>query len=298
VRARRWLGLLLLTLACRPRPDQVSARVNGQVITNEQVRLEQLFEGDYGRPAPDTLESLIDQVLILQEGARLGVRLAPGALDAAEDAARAGTPWPELEASLQEQGLTLSLWRARLAQSALADEVVRAAVRSKVDIGPQEIQDYFWEHLPAFRKGKRWRVRQIYTKDRANARAAVQELELGEKFEAVAGRRGEGPEAARGGDLGELKPSALPKPLIKALEKLKPGHYSEPVRSPWGWHVLYLEEVLREQGDNMEQATPKAHHLLLKEKEAQLFQLWLGRLREKAVIERLAYAKAPQLKRE
>jgi parvulin-like peptidyl-prolyl isomerase len=189
---------------------------------------------------------------------------------------------------LAERGVSLKEWHDRLAEAALADEVVRHAVRSNVDIGRQEIQDYYWEHLPLFRHSDRKVLRQIFTKTRAEGEAALREVQLGEPFPAVAARRGQGPEAAQGGLLGPLSKAQLPKPLADAAQKLKAKQVSPLVRSPWGWHLLYVEALDPAEGDSLDQATPKAQARLLRDKEQLLYQLWLGRLREQAKIEHLA----------
>ena len=284
------LGLVgwALLAACAPHKSAAPvATVNGEPISARAYDLELRL----ARPELDVdggiLEGLIDQALILQEGRRLGVSLNEDALKAAEAFARSGTDDATLAQSLDERGVSLKEWRERVAQGALTDEVVRQAVRNKVDIGRQEIQDYYWEHLPAFRKGERRVLRQIFTALHKDGEAALRELQLGEPFVDVAKRRGQGPEAADGGLLGPEGKTQLPKELATAIKKLKPGQFSPLVHSPWGWHLLYLEEVQKEQGDSLDQAAPKAHARLLRDKEQDLYRLWLTGLREQARIERL-----------
>jgi parvulin-like peptidyl-prolyl isomerase len=208
-------------------------------------------------------------------------------LQAAEGLARDGTDDATLAQSLAERGVDVKEWRERLAQAALADEVVRYAVRNSVEIGHQEIQDYYWEHLPAFRHGDRKVLRQIFTKTRAEGEVALKEIELGEAFASVAKRRSQGPEAAEGGLLGPLSKAQLPKSLAEAAQKLRAKQVSPLVHSPWGWHLLYVEALDPAEGDSLEQAAPRARLHLLRDKEQLLFQLWLGRLREQAKIERV-----------
>lgn len=289
MRKLAWGLLALATLAaCRPHDNSPAlVAVNGEPISAQDLDLELRLAGPEAGSASLLLEGLVDQALILQEGRRLGVTLSQDALAAAEALARGGTDDETLSATLKERGATLKEWKGRLAQAALADEVVRQAVRSKVEIGRQEIQDYYWEHLPAFRRPAKRILRQVFSEKRAGAQAALSELQLGAKFEEVAKRRGEGPEAANGGWLGAEGRNQLPKELAAAAQKLKPGEFSGLLHSPWGWHILYLDSVEKEQGDTLDQAAPKAHAKLLKEKEQVLYQLWLERLREQAKIEKL-----------
>jgi parvulin-like peptidyl-prolyl isomerase len=259
--------------------------VNGEPISTQDLDLERRLAGPERVDDHALLDGLVDQALILQEGRRLSVTLSPEVLRNAEGSARDALDDAALAQSLAERGVTVKEWRGRLAQAALADEVVRRAVRGNVEIGRQEIQDYYWENLPAFRHVDRKVLRQIFTKSRADAEAALREVQLGEPFAVVAARRGQGPEAAQGGLLGPLSKAQLPKALANAAQKLKAKETSPVVRSPWGWHLLYVEALDPAEGDSLDQAAPKAHARLLRDKEQVLFQLWLGRLREQAKIE-------------
>jgi parvulin-like peptidyl-prolyl isomerase len=293
VKAGAW-GLLVLALcsACAPKENlPAAATVNGEPVSFKALQLEERLAGP-GVGADELLDDLIDQTLVLQEGRRLGVTLSQDQLKTAEAWAEAGTDEAVMAQSLAERGATLQEWRDRLAQAALADEVVHQAVRNKLDIGHQEIQDYYWENLTAFRRSERRVLRQIYTHRRDDAEAALKDLHHGLPFAQVAAQRGQGPEAKDGGLLGPEGRLQLPKELTKAQLKLKVGQYSPLVHSPWGWHILYLESVQKEQGDSLDQATPKAHARLLRDKEQLLYQLWLGRLREQAKIERFSAAVA------
>ncbi len=291
-----WLalaGVIGLSACQRTPPSPPLVSVNGEVITAEALDLEVRLAGPMGPNPAAQLEELIDQALILQEGRRLGITLSQDALAAAEAFARAGTDDETLDATLSERGVSLKEWKTRLAQTALADEVVRQAVRNKLDVGRQEIQDYYWEHLPAFRRGQRRVYRQVFSAKRAGADAALAELQLGGKFEEVAKRRGEGPEANDGGLLGAEGRNQWPQALAAAAQKLKLHEFSPVLKSPWGWHVLYLEAIEKEQGESLDQAAPKARAKLMKEKELVLYQLWLEHLREQAKIERLSAQTTP-----
>ena len=48
------------------------------------------------------------------------------------------------------------------------------------------------------------------------------------------------PIAAAGGDIGWLTPAQLGSPLGTAVEKMKPGEMSYPIRTPGGYYILYV----------------------------------------------------------
>jgi parvulin-like peptidyl-prolyl isomerase len=295
VRKTGWaLACLLGLAACAPRvASPVAATVNGEAISVADLDLEQRLAGPGKADANDLLDGLIDQTLILQEGRRMSVVLGGDALKAAEESYSGGTDDKTLAAGLAVNGVSLNAWRQRVDQAALADEVINQAIRSKVDIGRQEIQDYYWVHVTAFRSGDRKLLRQIFCRDRASAEAAMKQLHAGAAFADVAKRYGQAPEAAQGGLLDPMSRQQMPKALATATQKLKVGEISPIIRSPWGWHILRLEADQKEQADSLDQATPLAHARLLRDKEQILYQLWLEHLREQAKIVRLITQASP-----
>ena len=282
------LGLWTALAGCRPAPVEAPLlRVNGEPITATQLRQEQAFLGDAAPNATEALDGLIDQALILQEARRLGLHLSEDDEKNAQAQAMAGTDEGLLEASLKARGLTLKEWQARLARAALADATVQADVRSHLEVGRQEIQDRYWEHITAYRSPARRVLRQIYTRRRSEAEAAERQLDLGEPFTAVAKAMGQGPEAAAGGLLGAQAVSELPKSLGRVAGQLKAGERSRILASHWGYHILLCESLSPAISLSLDQAAPQAQATLLREKERDLYRAWLARLRESAVIERL-----------
>lgn len=281
------LSLGLLTLACRPQPNgPVLAVVNGQPISAGQLEAERALLQPLAPADADLLEDLIDQALILQVARREGLTLDAQDRRNAEDLALAGTDPALLKASLESQGLDYQRWSRRVHRAALIDEVVRRQVRRRLNVSTQEVQDHYWENLPSYRSVDKRVLRQVFTTSRAAADKARRELELGEPFAEVARRHGRGPEAANGGELGAWVLRSLPKVLAQAAASLKPGRYSAPLQSPWGWHILYLEARLPGAGDSLERSAPQVRARLLREKEQSEYRAWLARLRAQAVIER------------
>jgi len=64
----------------------------------------------------------------------------------------------------------------------------------------------------------------------------------GADFAAIARTRSTGPGTEQGGDLGFFKKGDMVPEFAEAAFKLQPGQISAPVRSPFGWHVIKVEE--------------------------------------------------------
>ncbi|HTB22348.1 MAG TPA: peptidyl-prolyl cis-trans isomerase [bacterium] len=289
LRSGLWAILLACGLAACAPPKQgppLAARVNGEPITVAQWNQECRFLGDLDPDGTEALDGLIDQVLILQEGRRLGLTF--GDADRAKALAEGmdGVDPALLDSSLKVRGLTREEWQDRVVREAEADAAVELAMRGRLQVSDQEVQDGYWEHLLLYRRSPRRVLRQIFTRTRPAAEGAMRELEMGDPFSEVAAAQGQGPEAAQGGLLGPVSRDELPKALIKAAWALKPGTYSPIVASHWGYHILYLESLVPGDPGSLEEAAPAARAALLLDKEQVSYRAWLARLREAAVIER------------
>ncbi|MGZ8261771.1 MAG: peptidylprolyl isomerase, partial [Methylotenera sp.] len=82
-------------------------------------------------------------------------------------------------------------------------------------------------------------------------------LDNGVKFEELARQYSEDGTASNGGDLGWVNPGDTVPQFEKAMNELKDGQISAPVRSPFGWHVIQVLER-RKQDMSKEAARLKA----------------------------------------
>ncbi|MBL6454983.1 peptidylprolyl isomerase [Belnapia sp. T6] len=86
-------------------------------------------------------------------------------------------------------------------------------------------------------------ARHILVQTEAEAKAVLAELAGGADFADLAKRRSRDPGAHDGGDLGFFKRADMVPEFAEAAFALQPGQVSPaPVRSPFGWHVIKLEE--------------------------------------------------------
>jgi len=93
--------------------------------------------------------------------------------------------------------------------------------------------------------------------------------------------------ALKGGELGWSDPTRYAKKFTEQLAMLKPGEFSAPFRSQFGWHVVQLME--ERTADTTEQnKMDRAYQILYKRKFAEEIENWLREIREQAYIEVVA----------
>ncbi len=88
-----------------------------------------------------------------------------------------------------------------------------------------------------------YKLRHTLNDKEEDAKAVVAELDKGSAFADVAKKLSSGPSAAEGGDLGWLSPQDMVPGFKEVAIDLEAGKYSTPVKTQFGWHVIYLEET-------------------------------------------------------
>ena len=119
----------------------------------------------------------------------------------------------------------------------------------------EEISDYYTRHSETFQSQEQVRARHILVKvalsvsaaqeaeARTRAEALLTSLRHGEDFATVAQQHSEDTAtAAKGGDLDYFPRGQMVKPFEDAAFALPVGQLSELVRSPFGWHILRIED--------------------------------------------------------
>lgn len=121
--------------------------------------------------------------------------------------------------------------------------------------------------------------------DAKNRVAQLKErIEHGAKFEELARQFSEDGSASRGGDLNWLSPGVTVPEFEKAMDTLPPGQLSEPVRTPFGWHLIQVLER-RNEDVSKERQHMQARQELRSRKAEEAYQEWLRQLRDRAYIE-------------
>lgn len=89
--------------------------------------------------------------------------------------------------------------------------------------------------------------------------------------------------AAKGGDLGWVKPGFLTPPFEKAMNDLKPGQISQPVESQYGWHLI---EVLgrKKVDDTKAFQQNRVKQMIYERKYDDKYQNWIQQMRQASYI--------------
>lgn len=242
-----------------PPGDPVVARVDGQPILLSDLTAA-------ARDLPEELRAAPPQMLY---PLLLDQLIAGRAVTAAARRAHLDQD-PEVQARIrraEEQELQQA-WLSREIATRVTDEAIRARYDRDVANRPAE---------------EEVRARHILVPTESEAREVLAEIRGGADFTAVAQRRSSGPGAREGGDLGFFRRGDMVPEFAEAAFALQAGQISEnPVRSPFGWHVIKVEERRQAAAPSLEEAAPAIRQRLL---EAEV-QAAVERARSEAQVER------------
>lgn len=130
------------------------------------------------------------------------------------------------------------------------------------------------------------KITEVMSDKEAQAKIDVikERLDNGEKFEALARQFSEDSTASNGGDLNWVNPGDTVPPFENAMNALKDGQISAPVRSQFGWHIIQVIER-RSQDMSKESARLKARQEIRARKADEAYQDWIRELRDRAYVE-------------
>ena len=224
------VSLLLSTLATAT----TLATVNGKNITSDEVN-KILLEGTQGRfmslpkEKQDELQKRVVDGIITQELVFADAK-KNGVLESAE--------YKEELADITDR-----------IQKQLAAKVWEQQELAKVTVTDKEKRDYYKKNSSEFVEKEKVHARHILVKEEGEAKAIIKELKplkgekLKEKFIELAQQKSTGPSAPKGGDLGYFPQGQMVPSFNDAVFAMKKGTITTtPVKSQFGYHVIYLED--------------------------------------------------------
>lgn len=312
-----WGTALLVLLpggAARAQPSAygLAAKVNGVGISNETLELtfqEYLQEKKVNIAAirnPDrvkgmrreALDLLIDRELAWQAAQKEKVLATEAEVAEVVGAMRARFKSEQsFLVKLRIEGYTEETYREHVHRLVSARKYMDRVAAKASGISDEEIHAFYTANPAKFRLPERVRARHILVKAdpaageegrraaREKMEAILEELHAGEDFAELARKRSEDSSAARGGDLGAFPRGTMVKSFEDAAFALEAGAVSDPVETPFGYHIIKVEERIPGTVVTEEEAREQIRSYLQGGKAREAVQAELSRLRSEAKIE-------------
>ena len=268
------LSALLLTGVMASAKTLVT--VNGKPITQEEVdqELMQATQGRFNQVPADrqaafrqqVLQQLIGKELIFDDAKKKGI------LKSAEYKKE----YKKLEARMKKE-LAIQVWQKKVLDS--------------IKISNKELKNYYKKNIDEFRQKETVHARHILVKTEAEAKKIINELKplsgekLKEKFIALAKKESTGPSGKNGGDLGYFAKGQMVPAFNDKVFSMKKGTITlKPVKTQFGYHVIYLEDKKPSMTRSFDEVKPFIEQRLKMEKFKEVMKNKMDKLQKKATI--------------
>ena len=162
--------------------------------------------------------------------------------------------------------------------------LIRAYINEYLTANPvtDDVLKKEYETIKAGLGDKEYRARHILVEKKEEAENIIKQLQGGAKFEELAKANSKDPGSKEnGGDLDWAVPSNFVKPFADAMIALQKGKYTAtPVQSPFGFHVIQLEDTREAKAPSFEEVKQQLSQRL----QGQVIEKHLAELRVKAGV--------------
>ncbi|MEX2454012.1 MAG: peptidylprolyl isomerase [Rhodospirillaceae bacterium] len=163
----------------------------------------------------------------------------------------------------------------------LEEAYLRREIEEKVT--EDSLRARYRDSIASFDAVEEVRARHILVKTEEEAAAIIGEIAGGADFATLASEKSIGPSNARGGDLDYFGRGQMVKPFEDAAFALGKGEVTQkPVQSPFGWHVIKLEDKRQSKPPSFEEAQGR----LAQEMSQEIAEEAVQKLSEGAAIQR------------
>jgi peptidyl-prolyl cis-trans isomerase SurA len=196
------------------------------------------------------LRSLVDEKLQLQEAKKQNVVATDDEINnALGQIEKQNNMQPgQINQFLKERGIDRSSLINQVTASIVWAKLVRRKAAETTEISDDEV-DEAMKRLKEHANEPQSRIAEIFlavdnpsqdAEVRALAEKLTEQMKQGARFSAIAQQFSQSATAAVGGDMGWMRPDQLPPDLAKAVEPLKGGELSAPIRTNSGYYLLLV----------------------------------------------------------
>ena len=228
-------ALCVSLVACNNGGGGNIAAVNGQAISRADFD----HKLESSPAAKQVLGQLVQQQLLDQYARDKKIEVTQAEIDKKKDETKARMQPGQYEQVVKSQGLS----EADLNQIFKQQVVIEKAVAPQIHVSDSDIKTYFDKNRTLFDKPAQVRARHILVADQAKAKEVLAKLKAGGNWDALAKQYSTDPASKdKGGELGFFGRGQMVGPFQDAAFGAKVGQIVGPVKSPFGYHVIQVEE--------------------------------------------------------
>jgi foldase protein PrsA len=270
-------ALCVSLVACNNGGGNVAA-VNGQAISRADFD----HKLESAPAAKQVLGQLVQQQLLDQYARDKKIDVTQAEIDKKKEETKARMQPGQFDQVVKSQGLS----DADLNQIFKQQVVIEKAVAPQTHVGESDIKAYFDKNRTLFDKPAQVRARHILVADAAKAKEVMAKLKAGGSWDALAKQYSTDPASKdKGGELGFFGRGQMVGPFQDAAFSAKVNQIVGPVKSPFGYHVIQVEEKKPAQPASFASAHDTIKTQLTSQQQGTIVPAFLQKLRADAKID-------------
>ncbi len=290
--------------------DKIVAVVNDEVITLSDIRVagrdilnslgslsaEERVNREIAAKST-ILDKLIENLLIMQEAKRFGIRASEEEVQKAVEDVRGKNRLTEKEflRALSEMGVTIKAYSDNVEKEIIRSKFMSRVIGSRVNISDDEIEFYYNRKGDAFILPGEIRLGQVLLltsnntsedekkETRSKAQWVLNKIKEGEDFEKLASKYSQVPD--KGGDLGYVRKGEINPEIEKVVFNLKEGEVSGLVETSLGFHIFKIVDIKDENKKPLSEVKEEIKSILFNERMDEVYQEWLEHMKTISYIE-------------
>lgn len=295
--------------------EEIVARVNNEIITlsdyqqaDQQMRQEvaqecqgctpDKIEAEIKDQEKDQLRNLIDNLLLEERAKDMGISVETDVIKQLDDVRRQnGLDSMEALQKAVESGTGMSWedYKQQIRNQLLRQKVIEQEVSGKMNISPDQVQQYYNAHKDEFVMPEQVVLSEIFLGTQGRTPEEIEaihkkaddlraRIERGADFTQIAQRYSEGRTAHDGGDLGSFKRGTLDPQLEEAVFKLQKGGTTQVIQTQTGFEILRVDQHYQSGQQPLAKVENQIENKLYMQQMEPALRQYLAQLREESYI--------------
>jgi len=255
------------------------------------------LEAKFNEKAKDALRDLIDQQLLVQQAAEVGINVDADVVKRL-DGIRIQMKLPSMEAleeAVEKQGMNYEDFKQNLHDNIVTQQVISREVGSRINVSPAEISAYYDKHKKELERPEGVHVQQILISTdgkpaeelpnlQKKADEALAQARANQDFADLARKDSDDATAASGGDAGFFERGTMAPEIETVAFSLKKNQVSDVIRTKYGFLILKLLEHTQAGVPSLADSEASIHERIYYEKIQPALREYLTKLRQESYI--------------
>jgi parvulin-like peptidyl-prolyl isomerase len=234
------------------------------------------------------LKRMIEDILLDQEARRSGLDMNTEAFTAKVREAIAPYDDLYLEQATEASHQTVAEWNRAFRRRLVHERLINREVLARIQVTDREVSRYYEQNRKQFQFPDQVKVRHLCVGTRRTYDRMRKLIEEGTDFAQLVRDNSITPDRQFDGDLGYVERGVMPPEFDAVIFRMTRvggvNDLNKPVQTEIGYHIFRLEDRREARQLPLGEATPQIRAELIRQKQSEAYQIWLGQLRDRATI--------------